>query len=291
MTRRIRGPFKADGGVIPVALPLFLSGTLGARAGVASDGVLIGELTPQAVGTFFMLDASGPTYVDDTTDINDADAGDVLVMPATEAAGPEGTGDVAFYGHATKKCTGIKITIATAGVGGVVAWEYWNGTTWVDLSTAHHLLDSSAGYTTGTSTYFITWKAPTNWALKTVNNVSAYWVRSRVTTVYTTNPAVTQAWLLTVHDGIGIYSPTNGVVTRVSFSALTKSGATDSVFQLINLSRGLFAPVTFTQAVAAQKGATVTGGLVVGRGESLVMQQLQSHGTAAANVLAVLDIS
>lgn len=291
MTRRIRGPLRVDAGVRPMPLPLFLAGTIGARAGAAVDGVLIGALTPQAVGAFKVLDVSVPSYVDDTVDINDVGAADVDFMPATEAAGAEGTGDEALYGHATKKFTGIKLTLSTAGTVGVVAWEYWNGTAWVDLATAHNLVDSSVSYTAGTSTYFITWKVPTNWALKTIDTFSGYWVRSRITTVFTVNPVGTQAWLLTVNDGVGLYVPVNGTITRVSFSALTVSGADDSIFQLLNLSQGKFAPVTFTQAVAAQKNATVTGGLAVGRGDSLVLQQLASHGTPAANVLALLEIN
>lgn len=291
MNRRQRGPFKVDSGVRPMPLSLFLSGTLGPRAGAASDGILIGALTPQAVGKFLMLDASGPTWVDDTTDINSAGAGDVLLMPGTEAAGIEGTGDTANFGHATKKFTGIKITIDTAGTVGAVAWEYWNGTAWTLLTTAHNLVDSSTGYTAGTSTYLITWTVPTNWALKTLNAVSAYWVRSRVTTAYTINPVATRAYLLTLNDGVGLYVPSNGTITRASFNALTVSGAADSVFQIINLSQGLAAPVTFTQAVAAHKGATVTGGLAVGRGDSIVVQQVGSHATAAADVNIVLEIN
>lgn len=290
--RRWRGPLKVDSGVRPMPLSLFHPGVIGARAGQAVDGVLFGALTPQAVGSFMMLDASGPTWVDDTTDINSAGAGDVLLMPATEAAGAEGTGDTANFGHATKKFCGIKITLSTAGTVGVVDWEYWNGTAWTLLTTAHNLVDSSVEYTAGTSSYFITWKVPTDWALKTLNSVSAYWVRSRVTTVYTVNPVATRAWLLTVNDGVGLYVPSNGTITRVSFNALTVSGATDSIFQLINLSQGLFRPVTFTQAVAAQKGATVGGsGLPVGRGDSLALQQIQSDGTPAQNVTFLLEIN
>lgn len=292
MAKRIRGALRVDAGTRPMPLSLFSPGAIGARVGQASDGVLFGALTPQAVGVFKMLDVSGPTYVTDTTDINDADAGDVLLMPATEAAGADGTGDEALYGHSTKKFTGIKITLSTAGTDGAVVWEYWNGTAWTNLATAHNLVDSTTGYTAGTSTYFVTWNVPTDWALKTIDTVSAYWVRSRVSTEYTINPAATRAYLLTVNDGVGLYVPSNGTITRVSFNALTVSGAADSVFQLINLSQGLFRTVSFTQAVAAQKGATVSGsGLPVGRGDSLVLQQVASHGTPAQNVTFIPEIN
>jgi hypothetical protein len=93
-----------------------------------------------------------------------------------------------------------------------------------------------------------------------------------------------------VKDGVGLYNPVNGSITRVSFNALTVSGAADSVFQLINLSTGATATVSFTQAVAAQKGAAVSGtGLHVGRGDALVIQQVASHATPAQNVTMVCE--
>lgn len=282
---------EGDGGVKPMPYTLFLSGTIGARAGAAADGVLVGALTPQAVGSFQMLDADGPTWVDDTTDINSAGAADVLLMPATEASGAEGTGDTANFGHLTKRFSGIKITLSTAGTVGVVVWEYWNGTAWTLLSTAHNLLDSSVEYTAGTSTYLVTWAVPADWALKTLNSISAYYVRSRITTVFTVNPVATRAWLLTVNDGVGVSSPVNGEIKSVDFSALTVSGAADSIFQFINLSTGKVASVSFAQAVAAQAGATIVGGLPVSQGDKLVVQQISSHATPAADVLAILQIN
>lgn len=290
MTRRIRGTFQADGGVRPEAFGLGLKGTLGHRGGVDSDGLHIGALTPIAVGSFMMLDASGPTWVDDTTDINDVGAADVLLMPATEASGAEGTGDTANFGHVTKKFTGIKITLSTAGTAGVVAWEYWNGSAWTLLTTAHHLVDDSVEYTTGTSTYFITWAVPTDWAKKTLNLVEAYWVRSRVTTVYTINPVATQAWLLSTRDGMGFYVPVSGHVKRMYYQAGTVSGATDSVFQWINTSSGATALMTLTQALTREQVTLAGAGLTVTRGDFVALQQLISHATALADVSVLIEI-
>ena len=63
--------------VIPITLPI--TATLANRGGAASDGVLVGSLTPSAITYAYLFDS--PTYTDDTTDANSAGASDVSLYP------------------------------------------------------------------------------------------------------------------------------------------------------------------------------------------------------------------
>ncbi len=125
----------------------------------------------------------GPSYVDETTDFNDSDANDCDPFPAVE-----GVND-AFYIGVPNEFTEISINTGTAGVGGVVAWEYYNGSTWASLS---GLTDDTTGFT-ATGAQAVTWTRPSDWSKTTVNSgASLYFVRARCTTVYSTNPIITQ---------------------------------------------------------------------------------------------------
>jgi hypothetical protein len=157
-----------------------------------------------AVGKFFQVDGSaGPAYVDDTTDINNATAADVLPFPASED-----TSDYCLFGFASK-FRALRYVISTAGTAiTATAWEYWNGSTWAGISSVATLTDG--GSSTGTTTAFqatasavpyeTSWTtaALTNWATAVINGSAAlYWVRCKIATgAYTVNPILTQAWII-----------------------------------------------------------------------------------------------
>lgn len=153
--------------------------------------------TEQAAAKVWQVDVSaGPAFVDLTTDFNDVGTSDVAPFPSAEAIG-----DYVAIGFATKF---TKLTIdnsgATPGVGGVVAWEYWNGSTWTALPS---IRDDAAGFTAAqASNWLVAWEEPDDWATLTLNGAGPYyWVRARVTTVYSTNPTIDQGWL---HAGAGV---------------------------------------------------------------------------------------
>src|SRR5690606_29374193 len=193
-------------------LSMFLTGDVDAREGPASDGVVVGALNVVDF-TYGFLDDGG-VFSDDTTDLNDVGTADVALMPATEVVND------AFYFGLSEKFTGISITLSTAGDGSAVTFEYYNGHSWVNLATAHNLVDDSAGFTTGTSTYLITWTIPSDWAQVLVvdENASgtAYWVRARVSTAsYSTVPVATRGRALQAKGSTGIGFPANGIVDGV----------------------------------------------------------------------------
>lgn len=76
-----------------------------------------------------------------------------------------------------------------------LTWEYWNGA-WTTLPNVYVVADD--GTVESSTTYFkfgsrvtsVSWKQPSDWATTSVNSVTAYWVRVRITaqTSWTTNP-------------------------------------------------------------------------------------------------------
>lgn len=130
----------------------------------------------------------GPSYVSMLTEATDSSAGDVDPWPATEA-----TGD-AFYVGLRQQFGGIRVDYAggTAGVGGAIAAEYWDGDSWEALS----ITDPTTGFTaTAADDYVITWTIPGDWAKTTVNSgESLFFIRIRPSTTYSTNPVLDQLW-------------------------------------------------------------------------------------------------
>lgn len=138
----------------------------------------------------WQADASAGTFVDETTDANSTADADWTVFPGTEA-----TGDYVAIGF-TEEFTRLVFDYAngTAGVGGSVTWEYWNGDAWVALS---NVTDATAGFTTAAADNLsVTWTRPTDWAARVINSGKPlYYVRARITAVYTTNPVLDQGFI------------------------------------------------------------------------------------------------
>lgn len=133
--------------------------------------------------------AGGPTFTNMTTEFNDATAANFLPFNAVESVG-----DYVAFGMAAPFA---KLTLSnvggTQGVGGVVVWEYWNGASWVSLS---GVTDGTSGFTAALGAgQTVTWTQPSTWATLALNSVTAYYVRARVTTVFTTNPAYSQGFV------------------------------------------------------------------------------------------------
>jgi len=73
-----------------------------------------------------------------------------------------------------------------------VQWQYWNGAAWTALPKVY---DQTAGFTAAVSTYHaLGFEVPADWPTATVNSFSGYFIRARVTTVYTTNPTLTRLY-------------------------------------------------------------------------------------------------
>jgi hypothetical protein len=136
------------------------------------------SLTPSLVGRDFdsVQRDAGSVFTDLTTEANNSTAADVTFTT--------GVGNALYFGHATT-FRSIVFLLSTAGAGGTVVWEYWNGSAWATLSGA------TGNYTA--TNQRVAFDAPTDWATTTVNGVSGlFWVRSRITVTFTTTPVITQ---------------------------------------------------------------------------------------------------
>lgn len=186
-----------------------------------------------AVAACFQVDQSGgPSFVDYTTAANNSTDADVVPYPATEVAGAEGTGDWFAIGHA-KPFNSLLFDRSgcTQGVAGVVAWEYWNGSAWAALSS---VTDATTSFTSALADgQEVRWAFPPNfnWAARTLNgSASLFYVRARCTTLWTTNPTISQVYVggrSLIYDAVGA-SADAGVIQFEDASNIT---ATSSAVQ------------------------------------------------------------
>jgi hypothetical protein len=149
----------------------------------------------RAAGSVFQCDTSGgPSYVDYTTAASNATDADVIPFPATEAAGASGTGDAFMIGD-DAKFNAIRFDRlgCTNGVAGVVAWEYYNGTIWKALPA---IRDLTTNFTATLGDFqMVGWTEPADWVTATFNSATRYWVRARCSTLWTTNPTISQVFV------------------------------------------------------------------------------------------------
>lgn len=91
-------------------------------------------------------------------------------------------GDAVYYGVAgsTFSALHLRFSQGLVNTGGSVSYEYWNGSAWATLTvSAYNALQTNG-------VYGVTFTPPGNWAQKTINGFSAYWVRLRWTVAATT---------------------------------------------------------------------------------------------------------
>ena len=144
----------------------------------------------------------GGVFATETTGCNNGTANDMTLLPAVPAVND------AYYFGASFTFTDLIMTVGTAGVGTwTIVWEYWNGSAWTAVS---GLYVPSANFdqfkVSGKSD--IAWNPPSGWATTSVNGISKYWIRARVSayTSITTQPKGTQAWLTDAWDRDKVYA-------------------------------------------------------------------------------------
>jgi hypothetical protein len=148
-----------------------LSTTFGDSWPVALTILALGE--DFAANSVYVYE-SAPSWADDTTDANDPGTADVT-WPM------HNTGDAMYFGNSTPFGS-LSFITSTAGVTGVLAWEYWNGA-W----TAAPGMSGSLTATGGAKVAFTGERPPTGWVTSDPGmGYTKYWVRARITTTYTT---------------------------------------------------------------------------------------------------------
>jgi hypothetical protein len=167
---------------------------------------------------------SPSTWIDEIAVANDATADD-MTLPPMNSGTP--VGDAYYLGCTTQIFDTVQINITTAGAwtSGTVRLEYSSGVStfaYMD-STNYNAYFKSVGVQTWSFT------PPDAWVLGTVNSVSAYWIRFRVTALsgFVTAPKGGQAWLTYrvtyTYEGYGvgsIYITNTGDPSIVNWNSL-----------------------------------------------------------------------
>jgi hypothetical protein len=161
------------------------------HAKLSGDSFVRSDFSP-AVGIFDSVfvydDSSGSPFEDKTSAAADSVAGDVFHSGSSAIL--DAVDDCLYLGKKDRYfCAAI--ILSTAGAGGAVDWEYFDGSVWktfVPHSGAHHFDSADA--------LVYLWQdgvsAPSDWQVGTVNGYPAYWIRARVTTAFTTSPVGSQ---------------------------------------------------------------------------------------------------
>lgn len=144
----------------------------------------------QVAASDVLFEDVGTSFTNQTTGFNDATDANWTVFPGGEA-----TGDYAAIGYTFPFFEfSADNTNGTAGVGGIVVWEYWDGSIW---SLLPGVVDGTSGFTAAVSDgQIVTWTDPGDWATTTLDGGSSlYYIRARITTVYSTNPIYDQGFV------------------------------------------------------------------------------------------------
>ncbi len=159
-----------------------------------STGTITAAVTQKAADQVWQIGDPGgtPVFVDETTDFNSATADDVDPFPVGDAVGDQ------FAIGFIQPFSQVTITIATAGVGGVVTWNYFDGTSIVVLS---GVTDGTTSFTAAPGTVTITFTIPGDWVAESVNGSDVlYFIYAEIASgVYSTDPILTQGFI----DGHG----------------------------------------------------------------------------------------
>jgi hypothetical protein len=140
----------------------------------------------------YQVAAVGPVFTDITAAATNATDADVNPVPAVEAVGDY----IAIGFSSVFAAMRFDMASCTAGVGGVLVNEY------LSTSGAWKLLpefyDSTSSFTAAAADHRICgWSQSQDWTSQALNAVSKFWLRRRVTTVYTTNPTISQIFVST----------------------------------------------------------------------------------------------
>ncbi|MHC4546469.1 MAG: hypothetical protein ACYSYL_18480, partial [Planctomycetota bacterium] len=116
----------------------------------------------------------GTVFVDETTANNSAVVDDITLMPSSP-----NTNDAYYWGHSQEfNQLKLEISQAASSLFCVLAWEYWNGSTWTALS---NVTDGTSNFE-NSGVNVVSWDAPVGWSTTSVNSQGPYYyVRARNT--------------------------------------------------------------------------------------------------------------
>ena len=207
--------------------------------------------------------------------------------------------DAVYFGAASQFCElAFDIDIAQASIGNTFTWEYWNGATWGALTIVRD--GTSAASQTGSRSFeqdgAIAFVPPANWAQNTVEGVTVFWVRCRVTTFG--NIGVALGRLNTTNHEVvtpngGYVVPHTGRIDSIRLvdNAGTLHTTADVKFILMNFTSGEHSgELTFSMDLRAQRFTGLT--LDVTQGDVLgVLVTQEDTGAEPAGVVLELGVT
>lgn len=131
----------------------------------------------------------GGAFTNESEVANTAGTNEMTLMPATEL-----TNDAYYFGFRFPfTCLTLKYSTAGVCTADDLAWEYYNGSSWVTLT---GITDLTLAYEASAGTYNVTFNSPQNWEQVVIDGLTMYWVRARIVTAdYTTIAVGDQAWI------------------------------------------------------------------------------------------------
>lgn len=137
-------------------------------------------VSPLVIGNEFsyVWTYNGTSYTNETADMASATAADVPMSNLVNSA---------LYLGSDTEFNKFALWVSTAGAGGTVVWQYYNGSTWATLP-----MLNAADSLTGTGAHSFQFNIPTNWATYDVNGQTKYWVRLNTTVARTTGATISQ---------------------------------------------------------------------------------------------------
>ncbi len=168
---------------------------------------ILGGVLYKDLAKVWRVNDSTESFTDETSDAASTGDGDVSLFPASEEVGDY----VAFGAKDAFTTLIIDYANGTAGVGGAVAWEYWNGKAWAALT---GVADATVGFTLAAADDLkVTWNQPSDWNKRQINAGPAlYYVRAKVTGAYSTNPVLDQIHMTSapVVESVAVIPGNNG---------------------------------------------------------------------------------
>ena len=155
-----------------------------------STGTISAAITQKAASQVWQIDdpAGTPVFVDETADFNSSTINDVDPFPTADAVGDQ------FAIGFIQPFDQVTITVGTSGIGGVVTWNYFNGTAVVVLS---GVVDGTTSFTVAPGTVTVAFTMPTDWERQSVNGSPLlYYIYAEIASgVYATDPIITQGFI------------------------------------------------------------------------------------------------
>ncbi len=256
---------------------------------------------PSVAGVFDASQDEGSRFIDDLADVIDAGTNDFLFMPATEVD------ELDYFLFAfDNPVTALEVVLGSAnGAAGAIAVEYckdgpngiWKA--FSKIASASGTFDLQGG----TATVKLSWALDDDWSPQVISEVTSvmseaptarYYIRFRVTTVYSTNPdgsRIRGYEILAGSVANMLIAPSTGLIDFASWASATATGsANDTILEIINYTTGRRGTLTMPKTVALNRKA-LSQAVYVERGDEIGIRCIQEDGTTEpTNVRLVLEI-